>query len=212
MQDRSEIKPRRKGEKKLSPGDARDARAARARETGAIPKWGIREWVLFLLSNILGWLLILLAWPVGIALPGPGGLPLFLIGFALVTFPGKRHLTARVLRGIPVKRHSFAFRTTIAIIAIVLPAMVLIWLRYVQLADVFKAMDRRKLVQILLYICSVATLWILGLRADRPINWLLKNTPRMRRKVRPWLRRKGLDLLPPRRRRRGQSAEPDDGI
>src|SRR4051812_24103690 len=193
MQDRSEIKPRRKGEKKLSPGDARDARAARARETGAIPKWGIREWVLFLLSNILGWLLILLAWPVGIALPGPGGLPLFLIGFALITFPGKRHLTARVLRGIPVRRKSFAFRTTIATIAIVLPAMVLIYLRFVPLKEIFLVMDRRRLVQMLLYICSVAALWIFGLRSDRAINWVFRRIPSIRRKVRPWMRRKGMD-------------------
>src|SRR5213593_758993 len=155
MQEPPEIKPRRKGEVKLSPGDARDARSARAREMGAIPKWGIKEWIWFLVKNIIGWLLIILAWPIGIAIPGPGGLPLFLIGFALITFPGKRHLTARVMRGIPVRRKSFAFQTTIAIIAIVLPAVVLIYLRFVEIQDIFKAMDRRRLVQMLLYICSV---------------------------------------------------------
>ena len=200
------------GEGKLSPGDARDARAARAREMGEIPKWGIREWVWFLVNNIIGWLLIILAWPIGIAIPGPGGLPLFLIGFALITFPGKRHLTARVMRGIPVRRKSFAFRTTIAIIAIVLPAMVLIYLRYVTIPDIFKAMDRRRLVQMLLYISSVAVLWIFGLRSDRAINWVFRRIPRIRRKVRPWMRRKGMDLLPPRRRRRLKSHFPDDGI
>src|SRR5437763_316994 len=165
MRELPEIKPRRAGEVKLSPGDARDARAARAREMGEIPKWGITDWVWFLVNNIIGWLLILLAWPVGIALPGPGGLPLFLIGFALITFPGKRHLTARVMRGIPVRRTSRAFRTTIAIIAIVLPALVLIYLRYVTLKDVFTVMDRRRLVQMLLYVCSVSVLWIFGLRS-----------------------------------------------
>jgi uncharacterized membrane protein YbhN (UPF0104 family) len=196
----------------MSEPSADTAKAHSKDESRGGPRWGVKEWVWFLAKNIIGWVLIILAWPIGIAIPGPGGLPLFLIGFALVTFPGKRHLTARVLRGIPVKRHSFAFRTTIAVIAIVLPAMVLIWLRYVTLADIFKVMDRRKLVQILLYICSVATIWILGLRADRPINWLLRHTPRARRKIRPWLRRKGLDLLPPRRRRRRHSTQPDDGI
>src|SRR3954462_2131444 len=160
MEDRSDIKPRRMGEVKLSPGDARDARAARARETGTIPKWGIKQWIWFFIQNIIGWLLILLAWPVGLALPGPGGLPMFLIGFALITFPGKRHLTARVLRGIPVRRTSRAFRNTIAIIAIVIPAMVLFYLRFVTLKEVFTVMDRRRLVQILLYISSVAVLWI----------------------------------------------------
>src|SRR2546423_11001252 len=96
MMENSDIIPRRRGEGKLSPGDARDARAARAREKGELPRWGIKDWVWFLVNNIIGWVLILLAWPVGLALPGPGGLPMFLIGFALITFPGKRHLTARV--------------------------------------------------------------------------------------------------------------------
>jgi hypothetical protein len=212
MQDNLDIKPRRKGEVKLSPGDARDARSARARQQGEIPKWGIKEWVWFLIKNILGWLLIILAWPIGIALPGPGGLPLFLIGFALITFPGKRHLTARVIRGIPVRRTSAAFRATIGTIAIVLPAMVLVYLRFVTLKDVFTQMDRRKLVQILLYICAVAALWIFGLRSDKAINWIFKRIPGIRRKVRPWMRRKGLDLLPPRRRRRLKSHQPDVGI
>src|SRR6266568_4263359 len=172
---------------------------------GEIPPWGLKQWIWFIIKNIIGWLLIILAWPVGLAVPGPGGLPLFLIGFAIITFPGKRHLTARVIRGIPVQRTGVAFRTTIATIAIVLPAMVLIYLRYVTLRDVFTVMDRRRLVQMLLYICSVAALWIFGLRGDRAINWVFWRIPRIRRKVRPWMRRKGLDLLPPRRRRRLKS-------
>jgi hypothetical protein len=89
---------------------------------------------------------------------------------------------------------------------------VLIYLRFVTLKDVFTVMDRRRLVQILLYVCSVAVLWIFGLRSDRAINWVLWRIPRIRRKVRPWMRKKGLDLLPPRRRRRLKSALPDDGI
>src|SRR6185436_19416624 len=84
--------------------------------------------------------------------------------------------------------------------------------RFVTLKDVFTVMDRRRLVQILLYICSVATIWILGLRSDKAINWVLRRSPRIRRKVRPWMRRKGLDLLPPRRRCRLHSHFPDDGI
>ena len=73
-------------------------------------------------KNVVGWVLILGAGPIGVALPGPGGLPLFLIGFALVTFPGKRNLTARVLRGIPVRRESRAFRITLATVAMLAPA------------------------------------------------------------------------------------------
>jgi len=73
-------------------------------------------------------------------------------------------------------------------------------------------MDRRRLVQILLYISSVAVLWIFGLRSDRAINWVFWRIPKMRRKVRPWMRRKGLDLLPPRRRRRLKSHFPDSSF
>src|SRR3989442_1229398 len=146
MQESSDIKPRRKGEKKLSPGDARDARAARAREMGEIPKWGIREWVWFLVNNIIGWLLIVLAWPIGIAIPGPGGLPLFLIGFALITFPGKRNLTARVLRGIPVDRNSRAYRTTLGFVAVILPALVLIYLNFIPLREQFRLLTKRGMV------------------------------------------------------------------
>jgi uncharacterized membrane protein YbhN (UPF0104 family) len=52
-------------------------------------------------KNLIGWILILASGPTGILLPGPGGLPMFLIGFAMISFPGKRRLTARVLRGKP---------------------------------------------------------------------------------------------------------------
>jgi hypothetical protein len=51
----------------------------------------------FVLKNVLGWFLILLSFVLG-PVPGPGGIVVFLIGFALVWFPGKRRLTARVLR------------------------------------------------------------------------------------------------------------------
>src|SRR3989442_4519453 len=54
-----------------------------------------------ILKNVIGWALILASGPVGLTLPGPGGLPLFLIGFAMITFPGKRALTSRVMRGRP---------------------------------------------------------------------------------------------------------------
>ena len=58
------------------------------------------------LKNVIGWTLIVASFVAGPLVPGPGGIPLFLIGFALVSFPGKRRLTARVLRGRQVRfRH-----------------------------------------------------------------------------------------------------------
>ena len=55
---------------------------------------------------------------------------------------------------------------------------------------------------------------LVGLHSDRFINWLLRLTSRARRKVRPWLRSHGIDLLPPRRRKRylqcgSSTREPD---
>jgi hypothetical protein len=196
----------------MSPGDARDAREAQARALGSVPRWGPKEWIWFIVKNLIGWVLIILAWPIGIAIPGPGGLPIFLIGFALVTFPGKRHLTARVIRGIPVNRRSRAFRATVIFLAVLLPILVLAYLRLKQWRDLFPYIVRPRLQLTLLYFCSVAVLMMLGLRSDRLINWALGYVPRARRKVRPWLRRKGMDLLPPRRRRRPYSTQPDDGI
>ena len=51
----------------------------------------------FIAKNVIGWALILASPPIGIMLPGPGGLPLFLIGFAMITFPGKRALVGVAL-------------------------------------------------------------------------------------------------------------------
>ena len=63
----------------------------------------------------------------GPLVPGPGGIPLFLIGFALITFPGKRRLTARVLRGRPIALESIRLTlVTIGIaLALAVPALVL---------------------------------------------------------------------------------------
>ena len=58
----------------------------------------VRDYVWVVGKNVVGWLLIAASPVLGITLPGPGGIPVFLVGFALVSFPGKRRLTARALR------------------------------------------------------------------------------------------------------------------
>src|SRR4051812_9497580 len=68
--------------------------APRPRRAAAAIVW-------LVIKNLLGWILILASWPIGLLVPGPAGLPLFLLGFALISLPGKRRLTARVLRGRP---------------------------------------------------------------------------------------------------------------
>src|ERR1041385_5155246 len=57
----------------------------------------LQDYSWIIVRNVIGWLFMLLALPIGVVVPGPLGFPLFLIGFGLVTFPGKRKLTARVL-------------------------------------------------------------------------------------------------------------------
>src|SRR6266496_490602 len=85
----------------------------------------LSEYAWFIVRNLVGWILVLSALPVGFLFPGPLGFPIFLIGFALITFPGKRRLTARVLRGKAVSRESKAFRATIRILAVLLPGVVI---------------------------------------------------------------------------------------
>src|SRR5687767_15333894 len=38
-------------------------------------------WGWFVVKNVIGWALIVSAFPLGALIPGPGGIPLFLIGF-----------------------------------------------------------------------------------------------------------------------------------
>src|SRR4029077_4759287 len=79
-----------------------------------------------ILKNIVGWAFILVSPAVGFTLPGPGGIPLFLIGFALVTFPGKRQLTARVLRGRQMDLNQMRFDIIEVALAILIP-LILAW-------------------------------------------------------------------------------------
>jgi glycosyltransferase 2 family protein len=165
-----------------------------------VSKWRPAELIFFILKNVIGWLLILAAGPLGIFFPGPGGLPIFLIGFSLITFPGKRHLTARVIRGTPVDHDSKGYRYIVAAIAIAVPAGIV---AYVSNQWIFvQKLDYNGLIYGGAYVVMVAILWVFGLKGYHIIDLGLSFVPKIRRKVRPWMRGKGLDLLPPRRRRR----------
>jgi hypothetical protein len=159
----------------------------------------------FVLKNVLGWLLILGSLIVGPLPSGPIGFPMFIIGFALVTFPGKRRITARVLSGKPVSRNSRPFQHIVAVAAVVLPAVAI---SILTAKGILPSRDTtlRGLQIAALYVVSSLCLWWLGLNSLFLVNRLLGVVPRVRRKFRPWLRRYGIDLLP--RRRRGRSATP----
>src|SRR5260221_2403532 len=86
------------------------AAADAAMGSGARRPSRVLGYLWLVLKNVIGWVMILGSGPVGLAVPGPGGIPLFLIGFALISFPGKRRLTARVLKGKPIDPASPNYR------------------------------------------------------------------------------------------------------
>src|SRR5687767_1110733 len=92
----------------------------------------LQDYAWFIVRNVIGWVLILCSPILGAVVPGPGGLPVFLIGFALVTFPGKRKLTARVLRGRRLHIEDNWYLYIAAFISIVIPGVVgwVLWERY----------------------------------------------------------------------------------
>ena len=160
------------------------------------------NWFWFIFKNVVGWVLILTAMVMGPLVPGPGGLPVFLIGFGLITFPGKRRITARLLSGAPIDHTSPGFRRGVAGVAMFGPAVVLAYLLYEFWPYLHDGSRRTTVLYLGLYVVVAGLTWLFGLRSVRVLNWLLRLVPKIRRKVRPWLRRRGIDLLPPRRRRR----------
>jgi hypothetical protein len=154
-----------------------------------------------ILKNILGWALILASFVLGPFVPGPGGIPMFFIGFALVTFPGKRHLTARVLRGRPF--HFWSLRMMlISIAAAVAAPGVGLWVlgnRWGWLTEMY---DRGPWAIVRVYVAGVALAWLIAIAGLYFWNLFVRIVPRIRRRVRPWLRRHHVRLLPPRWRAR----------
>lgn len=156
-------------------------------------------WTIF--KNVLGWILILASWPVGVLLPGPGGIPLFLIGFALVTFPGKRKLTSRLMRGRPFNTSAgvFVYATTFAALLVTVGVVWVVSTKASHWFD-FDTRVEQVIVTIGLGLLALFVTWLsvkIGLNA---MNFFVRTVPRARRMVRPWLRRQGIDLLPARRK------------
>lgn len=159
-------------------------------------------WVI--VKNVIGWLLIIGAGPIGVMVPGPGGIPLFLIGFAMVSFPGKRRLTARVLRGKAMQLAARRLTTITTLASLFIPVAMLWWF---QSAYKQSLQSNELAVALLIGICglAIAVTWVVTRLMFRLVNFGLKHVPRARQKVRPWMRHHGFNLLPPRRRRRYQT-------
>jgi hypothetical protein len=161
------------------------------------------------LRNILGWSLILVSFVAGPLVPGPGGIPLFLIGFALVSLPGKRRLLARVLRGRPIRFETrwFGF---ITLAGAVVGAGLTLSLTQPWTCWRLHSPAGRAFVMVASYLCGAAAAWLIIRLGLRLTNACLRMAPRVRRRARPWLRRHHVRLLPPRWRRRAPH-EPGTG-
>jgi len=157
-----------------------------------------------ILKNVLGWMLVLLALPVGLTVPGPAGVPLFLIGFALVFFPGKRRLTTHILRGRPLRLEASIF-TAITTIASLIVMTAILWIAGAKSKQVMAHFNLDPDKSASGYIAAVAGICILGAIVTwgtmwlslRFVNVLIRFVPRMRRVMRRFMRRMGFRLLPP---------------
>ena len=182
----------------------------------------------FILKNVVGWIFILGSPVLGLAVPGPGGIPVFLIGFALVTFPGKRRLTSRVMRGrgLPIEAEVFTFITAAVAIVTTSILMALVSANYDRVLSWF-GVDPRVLARFGLDprvenppvaaivasllgigIIALGVTWVVMRLSLKVLNYALRTAPMIRRKIRPWLKRQGVNLLPSRRRRTEGDAPP----
>lgn len=161
----------------------------------------------FFLKNILGWLFIASSAVLG-PVPGPGGIVAFLIGFGLITFPGKRRLMVRVFRGRQFRLHGLIQHAAAVALAILLALVAVAWFvwrdagQWQHLLWTLTLGDR-----IGIYLATVVGAWVVVWGAMYFGNWLVGVFPKIRRAVRPKFRHWGIDLLPPRLRRRAR--QPD---
>jgi hypothetical protein len=159
------------------------------------------SFVWLILRNLLGWILIVASFVAGPLVPGRDGIPMFLIGFALISFPGKRRLTVRVLRGRGVSVPPLSFALTSLASAVIVPALLLMfpWHRPQWATRVRRsAYDSGALGTIALYLTLATAVWVIARTAPHALNGVIRLMARARHKFRPWLRRHHIRLLPPR--------------
>ena len=164
----------------------------------------LHDYAWSLAKNVIGWVLIGASLVLGPAVPGPGGIPLFLIGFAMVSFPGKRRLTARVLRGRRLGRPPRVYHLVCLAISLLLPSVAtfLLALDSHLRARLAAATTDPRLVMLCAYFALVAICWTAMRLLPAIVNLCLPWVPPIRRKIRPWMRQRGMHLLPPRHRDR----------
>jgi hypothetical protein len=177
-----------------------------ARITLDLGTW-LTRYVAVVVKNVVGYLLILCAIVVGGIFPGPLGTPMFLIGFAMITFPGKRKLTSGALRGIQIPLFSSKARVWRLAVSLLLPPGFIILLEFMRLPNLYPSrMSFTRLCGV--YALAIVASWFLTLLAVLLLNAIIRILPHVRRKVRPWLRDHGVNLLPPRRKPRSHTSPP----
>lgn len=182
------------------PDDADPAPSSSSSSSRASQFFAAYFW--FILKNVIGWLLLLGSPVIGVLIPGPGGLPLFLIGFALITLPGKRRLTARTLRGRQLQLQSNLFYAIGTVVSLLVPLIGLWILNTSRFEWLIKGHVLSATVIAGLCVLAAAITWFLTRLAMHLANVLLHVIARARRTIRPWLRKRGILLLPARRRHR----------
>ena len=150
----------------------------------------------------------------GIVLPGPGGFPVFIIGFALVTFPGKRSRPALPPRAaVEDRRPRLRDRGDLPVDRDpghrpvgdrVPPGSTEHELRA---RSTSYAEEQRRVLYVILACLIIFLVTRVSLKMA---NGLLHLLPRIRRKFRPWMKRQGLKLLPPRRRKAADPLPEDE--
>ena len=163
----------------------------------------MREYFFVVAKNVVGWLFILASPILGVTLPGPGGIPVFLVGFALVTLPGKRRITTRLMRGRRFDLSDPAFvglTTTAAVIVTAGVVGYLAWGFFRQIEAFLKSYGLGAGVVVATVAVALAVTWLVLWVALHLGNWLIGKMPWVRRKSRGYLRKLGIRLLPPRPR------------
>ena len=158
------------------------------------------EYFWFMLKNLLG--LIFLAGSAILGpVPGPGGIVFFLVGFGLISFPGKRRFTVRIFRGRTFRLGGLPLHAVVFLAACLAP-MAILWWVFWRKHNYFPGFSMSRPLWVGLYLCLIVIMWGVFQLVLRLGNLMIRVLPKVRRTIRPWLRRRGVDLLPPRIRKR----------
>ncbi len=159
------------------------------------------RYVAVVIKNVVGYVLMLSALVLGGFFPIPIGTPMFIIGFAMITLPGKRRLTSGALRGITINLNSRTAHTWRLAGSLLLPPAV-VWFLAFQRHPILHPSQMTLAHLCAVYAVTIVAAWLFMWGFLLAVNVVIRILPHLRRRVRPWLRSHGVHLLPPRRKPR----------